>query len=165
MGDLSALAAAGSDPNSLATLLAVYALQGMGGGGDPDAKRRKFKRGSPAEAKPGDWTCAYCETLNYCKDKTCHKCEAVNVNGTRVSMRAGDWVCQNCGDLVFSNNVNCRQCKTRRTPDSLKQGERICAKCDYIVFWYKKECSRCNTPKPGNAKVNVYDALKKASSE
>merc|ERR1712039_1130038 len=108
--DVAALTAAGVDPNSMATLLALYGMQGTEA--EPPAKKRKS--GPPAEAKPGDWMCAYCDSLNYCMDKVCHKCNAANTNATRVGMRAGDWICPNCGDLVFSNNHNCRKCKTRR---------------------------------------------------
>jgi len=156
--DLAALAASGMDANTMATLLTLYGLQAAAGG---EQKKRKFK-GGPAEAKPGDWICSACETLNYCMEKTCYKCEADNTNAERVGMKLGDWICPNCSDLVFSQNRNCRKCQTRRPAETLKGGEWICDKCDYIVFWFKKVCSKCNAPRPGEGvAVKVFDELKK----
>lgn len=159
--DLAALAASGMDPNTMATLLTLYGLQAVGADGIAGVKKRRFK-GGPAEAKPGDWICLSCESLNYCMEKTCFKCEADNTNAERVGMKLGDWICPNCSDLVFSQNRACRKCSTRRPAETLKGGEWICDKCDYIVFWFKKVCSKCNAPRPGEGvAVKVFDELKK----
>merc|ERR1712083_1069634 len=108
--DPAAIAALGVDPTTLAALTAASAAGAQGAG--------TLVGGPVGDGKPGDWICAYCETLNFCVSKNCHKCGADNEHAKRIGMKPGDWICPTCSDLVFATRQHCKRCNTQRPPDA-----------------------------------------------
>jgi len=83
---------------------------------------------SPAQGRPGDWSCTVCGYLNYATNKACRACKTVpslvsqqsSFTGANAStnnaprsgtptQKPGDWNCH-CGELNFARNQNCRKC-------------------------------------------------------
>lgn len=143
--------------------VAMTVASGPAGNSGGKGRSRSTQDGGPAEGegKPGDWTCAYCQTLNYCLKANCHKCGAENTHAERIGMKPGDWVCTGCGDLVFATKSMCRMCSTPRPADApmapprdsrfgMKPGDWSCPNCGDLVFASRSECKMCKTAKPAH---------------